>query len=120
MFTLTNHGNTISGAGQFGAGGMEYDNKTGTIRSMGNNALVINLGQGNGVNEAGGFVAANGVGGMVFTSGYFTNNGVMTVNNGSTLTVYPIGRGQHQPRRGRSGRRSMASLRRRISAPRCC
>ncbi len=35
LFMLTNQGNMISGAGQFGAGGMDYDNKSGTIRATG-------------------------------------------------------------------------------------
>ena len=29
---LINAGNLISGAGQFGNGGMDFDNKTGTLR----------------------------------------------------------------------------------------
>ena len=87
LFMLTNQGNLISGAGQFGAGGMDYDNKSGTIRGTGtNNALVINLGQGTGLNEAAGSITANGAGGVILTSGYFTNNGVMAANNGSTMT----------------------------------
>ena len=87
LFMLTNQGNTISGAGQFGAGGMDYDNKSGTIRGTGtNNALVINLGQGTGLNEAAGNIIATGAGGVILTSGYFTNNGVMAANNGSAIT----------------------------------
>ena len=87
LFMLTNQGNTISGAGQFGAGGMDYDNKSGTIRGTGtNNALVINLGQGTGLNEATGNIIAAGAGGVILTSGYFTNNGVMAANNGSAIT----------------------------------
>ena len=87
LFMLTNQGNLISGAGQFGAGGMDYDNKSGTIRGTGtNNALVINLGQGTGLNEAAGNIAATGAGGVILTSGYFTNNGTMSANNGSAIT----------------------------------
>ncbi len=83
---LTNQGNVISGAGQFGAGGMAYDNKSGQIRATGTNALVVNLGQGNGLNEAAGIIAADGAGGMILTSGFFTNNGTMAANNGSAIT----------------------------------
>jgi fibronectin-binding autotransporter adhesin len=83
---LTNQGNLISGAGQFGAGAMEYDNKSGQIRATGTNALVVNLGQGNGVNEAAGIMAGDGAGGMILTSGFFTNTGTMVANNGSSIT----------------------------------
>ena len=66
---------------------MDYDNKSGTIRGTGtNNALVINLGQGTGLNEAAGNIAATGAGGLILTSGYFTNNGTMAANNGSAIT----------------------------------
>ena len=87
---LVNAGNLISGAGQFGNGGMDFDNKTGTLRGTGTNALVINLGQGNLVNEATANIAATGAGGVTMTQGIFTNKGTMTANDGSSL-IYQSG-----------------------------
>ncbi|MBS0643701.1 MAG: hypothetical protein JSS43_27890 [Proteobacteria bacterium] len=85
-YTLVNQGNVISGAGQFGANTMNFVNAAGTIQATGTNALVIGLNGGTGVNAAGAFMNANGSGGMIISSGIITNNGVMTVNNGSALT----------------------------------
>jgi len=86
VFQLINQGNTISGAGQFGAGQMEYVNAAGSIVATGTNALVINLGSGNGVNNAGASMIGKGKGGMVLASGIFTNNGTMTAGDGSAIT----------------------------------
>ena len=87
---LINAGNLISGAGQFGNGGMSFDNKTGNLRGTGTNALVINLGQGNLLNEAAANIAAMGAGGVSMTQGIFTNKGTMTANDGSSL-IYQSG-----------------------------
>jgi len=85
--TLNNVNNTISGAGQFGDGQMQYTN-FGTIQATGTNPLTVNLGSGSGVNETGGLMIASGAGGMNFTSGIFTNNGTIeaTANSKVTLT----------------------------------
>ena len=85
-FTLINQGNTIGGAGQFGIGQMEFTNSSGTIQGTGGNALVLDLGSGNGVNGAGATMAATGAGGVVLASGIFTNNGLVTANDGSAFT----------------------------------
>ncbi len=69
-FQLINQGNTISGAGQFGNGGMEFFNQSGVIQGTGTNALVINLGSGNGVNGAGASINAKGAGGVSLNSGH--------------------------------------------------
>src|SRR5206468_9714819 len=83
-FLLVNNGNIISGAGQFGTGGMEFNNAAGQLNATGTNALVIDLGNNNGANNA--QMNANGAGGMVLVNGIFTNNGTMTANDGSALT----------------------------------
>jgi hypothetical protein len=84
--TLINQGNTIRGAGQFGVGQMEFINQSGTVQATGGNALLVNLGSGNGVNGAGAFMLATGAGGMVLASGIFTNNVVMEADDGSSFT----------------------------------
>ncbi len=86
-FQLINQGNTISGAGQFGTGGMEFVNNAGSIITTGTNALVVHLGSGNGVNNA--TMIGQGAGGMVLASGIFTNNGTMTASDGSAITFQP-------------------------------
>jgi hypothetical protein len=76
---------TISGAGQFGDGQMQFIN-TGTIRATGTNALNISLGNGSGVNGAGGLMVGAGTGGLVFGSGVYSNSGTIEATNGSFVT----------------------------------
>jgi len=86
--TLVNNGNTISGAGQFGAGGMQFSN-SGTIEATGTtNSLAVNLGTSgeSGVNNNGGFMIGAGAAGLVFQNGNFTNNGTIEALNGSNVT----------------------------------
>ena len=84
-YQLINQGNTISGAGQFGTGGMEFVNASGAVIATGNNALVVNLGSGNSVNNAGASMIGKGAGGLILSSGIFTNNGTMTASDGSAI-----------------------------------
>ena len=83
--TLNNVDDTISGAGQIGDGQMQLSN-SGTIRATGTNALDINLGNGSGVNGAGGFMIGAGTGGLIFQGGVFSNNGTIEAINNSSVT----------------------------------
>ena len=79
---LTNVDNTISGAGQLGAGQMALVNE-GTIVATGSNALDIDTGANVITNS--GTLEASGSGGMVVNSGV-ANSGLLWANGGN-LTV---------------------------------
>jgi hypothetical protein len=82
---LVNQGNTISGAGNFGGGSIQYVNVAGSIVATGTTALTIDPnGLGTGVNDAS--MIAMGSGGMVLSQGIFTNNGTMIASDGSAIT----------------------------------
>jgi hypothetical protein len=77
--TLTNVDNTISGAGQIGAGQLTLINE-GTINATGANPLTVDTGA-NAVTNAGTF-EATGSGGLVIHSDV-VNNGVLWANGGN-------------------------------------
>jgi large repetitive protein len=80
--TLTNVGNTISGAGSIGAGNLTLVNQAkGIINATGTNALVLNTGS-NAISNAG-ILEATGAGGLLI-------NGV-TINNASTGIIEAMG-----------------------------
>ena len=81
--TLTNVDNTISGAGQVGAGQMTLVNG-GTIVATGSNALVIDTGD-NAISNSG-TLAATGSGGLEINSDVL-NTGLLWAN-GATLAVH--------------------------------
>ena len=82
--TLTNVDNTISGAGQLGAGQLTLSNKgSGTINGNGTVALIIDTGA-NTISNAG-LIEATGAGGVTIQSAV-NNTGVLEANGGS-LTV---------------------------------
>jgi hypothetical protein len=87
-FQLVNANNTISGAGQLGTGQMRLNN-SGSVVATGSNALAINLGSEDGVNNASGSFVAKGAGGLILQSGYFTNNGTIGADNASAVTFQP-------------------------------
>jgi hypothetical protein len=80
--TLTNVNDTISGAGQIGAGQMTFVNQ-GTVNATGTNALTLNTGA-NAITNSG-TLEATGAGGMTVSSA-LTNNGTLKANGG-TLDV---------------------------------
>jgi hypothetical protein len=77
--TLTNVDNTISGAGQLGAGQLTLVN-AGTIDATGNNSLVIDTGT-NAVTNSG-TLEATGAGGLLIHSDII-NTGVLWANGGN-------------------------------------
>ncbi|MGJ7916346.1 hypothetical protein ACI48D_12840 [Massilia sp. LXY-6] len=81
--TLTNVDNTISGAGQLGAGQLGLVNH-GTIIADGANSLVINTGDNIVFND--GILEATGAGGL-HVAGAVSNNGKLWAN-GSELAIY--------------------------------
>jgi hypothetical protein len=93
MATLTNADNTISGAGQIGAGQMTLDN-AGTIVATGSNALVIDTGSNTVTNS--GTLAATGSGGLVVLSAV-DNSGTLLADGGSlTFAATVTGSGNAQ------------------------
>jgi Ca2+-binding RTX toxin-like protein len=80
---LVNIDNTISGAGQLGAGQMALDNR-GTIRADGSHALVIDSGANTVANA--GTLEATGSGGLVIDSA-LDNSGILWANGGN-VTVH--------------------------------
>jgi hypothetical protein len=84
---LTNLDNTISGAGQLGAGQMTLVN-AGTINATGTNALVIDTG----INVIGnsGTLQATGSGGLVVNSGV-TNSGLLWADGGNIIMLHTVG-----------------------------
>jgi Ca2+-binding RTX toxin-like protein len=80
---LVNIDNTISGAGQLGAGQMTFDNH-GTIVADGSHALVIDSGANTVANA--GTLAATGSGGLVIDSA-LDNSGTLWANGGN-VTVH--------------------------------
>jgi VCBS repeat-containing protein len=76
--TLTNVDNTISGAGQIGAGQLTLINE-GTIDATGANALTVDTGVNVVTNS--GTLEANGSGGLIVQSDVF-NSGVLWANDG--------------------------------------
>jgi hypothetical protein len=80
--TLTNVDNTISGAGQLGAGELTLVNQ-GTISATGNNALVVDTGPNLVINS--GTLEANGTGGLSILGG-IENTGTLWADSGK-LTV---------------------------------
>jgi hypothetical protein len=77
--TLVNVDNTISGAGQLGAGMLSLDNR-GTIIATGSNALVVDTGGSVVVNS--GTLEATGSGGLTITGG-LANSGMLWANGGN-------------------------------------
>jgi hypothetical protein len=77
--TLTNVDNTISGAGQLGAGQLELVNE-GTIVATGTNALIIDTGANTIVNS--GTLEATGSGGLVINSAV-DNSGLIWAHGGN-------------------------------------
>jgi hypothetical protein len=80
--TLTNVDNTISGAGQLGAGQLTLVNEA-TINATGSNALVIDTGSNLVVNS--GTLEATGTGGLI-VNGAVDNSGTLWANGGN-LTI---------------------------------
>jgi hypothetical protein len=80
--TLTNVDNTISGAGQLGAGELTLVNQ-GTIAATGNNALVVDTGPNLVINS--GTLESNGNGGLSILGG-IQNAGTLWANSGK-LTI---------------------------------
>jgi hypothetical protein len=86
---LTNHDNTISGAGQLGAGQMTLVN-AGTINATGNNALVIDTGVN--VISNSGTLQATGSGGLTVNS-EVTNSGFLWADGGSIVMLHAVSGG---------------------------
>jgi len=76
---LTNHDNTISGAGQLGGGLLTLNNQ-GTIIATGTHALVIDTGANTTANS--GTLEATGSGGLTIT-GTLANSGLLWANGGN-------------------------------------
>jgi hypothetical protein len=81
-YVLDNVNNTISGAGQIGAGQLTLING-GTISATGGNALVVYLNS-TGLNT--GSMFAEGSGGLIFQGGTYTNQGLIQADDGSAVT----------------------------------
>jgi len=77
--------NTISGAGQIGAGSILLSN-LGTIAATGSHALVLNTGTNPIANS--GLLTASGAGGLLIDS-TLDNAGTVAVGDGSTVTMGP-------------------------------
>jgi hypothetical protein len=84
---LTNVDNTISGAGQLGAGQLTLDN-AGVIDATGANALTIDTG-GNAVANSG-TLEATGSGGLM-VAGAVVNSGTLSADGGNLTVAVPVG-----------------------------
>jgi len=84
--TLTNVDNTISGAGQLGAGNLTLVNEaSGVIKSVGSNALVLNTGA-NHVTNAG-LLEGAGPGGLTLQGTTVDNTGTIEAINGAVVQL---------------------------------
>jgi hypothetical protein len=86
--SLTNVNNTISGAGQLGAGQLILINQAkGVINAVGANALVLNVGATAVVNT--GLLEASGTGGLTIQNSTVDNStgGTITAKDGSTVNL---------------------------------
>ncbi|MBR1161990.1 immunoglobulin-like domain-containing protein, partial [Bradyrhizobium elkanii] len=90
--TLTNVDNTISGAGQLGAGTMTLINQS-TIVATGANALEIDTGENAVINS--GTLEATGPGGLVIDSAV-TNSGLLWANGGNIIANHDVSGGAAQ------------------------
>ena len=81
---LDNVNNTISGAGQLGAGQLTLTNG-GTINANQSNGLTINTG-GVSTNTASGVLEGTGAGGLLLQNGTYTNNGLVEALDDSFVT----------------------------------
>jgi hypothetical protein len=91
--TLTNVDNTISGAGQLGAGDLKFVNQSGgVVNANGTHALVINSGgmsEGVDADVNDGLIEATGTGGLgiLLTSMDDSGGGKLVAGNGSSILV---------------------------------
>ncbi|WP_348652646.1 immunoglobulin-like domain-containing protein, partial [Bradyrhizobium sp. Mp19] len=90
--TLTNVDNTISGAGQLGAGTMTLINQS-TIVATGANVLEIDTGENAVINS--GTLEATGPGGLVIDSAV-TNSGLLWANGGNIIANHDVSGGAAQ------------------------
>jgi hypothetical protein len=80
-----NEGNTITGAGQIGAGSAMNITNRGVIDATGVNALVIDIASGKLSNGAAGLLEGSGSGGLSITGGTVTNTGTVSALDGSSV-----------------------------------